>query len=237
MTSLHPLHTVGAQITESLRHHLGMSRDVARRRAIELIEMVGIPGAGQRVDAYPHQLSGGMRQRVMIAMALSCEPKLLIADEPTTALDVTIQDQIAALIKDLQRDLGMSVIWITHDLGVVAGLADRVLVMYAGRVVEQGSVADIYETPAHPYTKGLLASLPRLDGTVDQAVLPSIPGSPPDLTALPPGCPFAERCTHASAACATPPPIIQVTERHVSACQPDVGATLVDRAFEGEVAP
>jgi oligopeptide transport system ATP-binding protein len=194
MTSLNPVYTVGFQIMEALKLHQGMDDSQARERSAELLAMVGIPEAAQRLDDYPHQFSGGMRQRAMIAMALSCNPKLLIADEPTTALDVTIQAQILDLVKRLQEQLKMAVMWITHDLGVVAGLAMKVNVMYAGYIIERGNVKDIYKRPRHPYTAGLLGSLPRLDAEPG-AQLVSIPGLPPDLIALPPGCPFAERCT------------------------------------------
>ena len=170
MTSLNPVLTVGYQLTEPLRTHLGMDRTAARRRAVELLEHVGIPSAEDRLASFPHQFSGGMRQRVMIAIALACNPKVLIADEPTTALDVTIQAQILDLIKELRRELGIAIIWITHDLGVLAGLADRVVVMYAGRIVEHAEVAALYGEPQHPYTRGLLDTLPRLDGTRARAV-------------------------------------------------------------------
>jgi oligopeptide transport system ATP-binding protein len=196
MTSLNPVFTVGFQIMEALKLHQGMSKVQARSRARELLDMVGIPEAGQRLDDYPHQFSGGMRQRAMIAMALSCSPKLLIADEPTTALDVTIQAQIVDLVKRLQEMVGMAVMWITHDLGIIAGLAKKVNVMYAGYIVERGDVKDIYGSPRHPYTIGLLGSLPRLDEAPGTKLL-SIPGLPPDLIDLPPGCPFAARCTYA----------------------------------------
>ncbi len=201
MTSLNPFLTVERQLTEVLELHRDLDRRAARRKAIEMLERVGIPDPARRIDQYPHQFSGGMRQRVMIAMALLCEPELLIADEPTTALDVTIQAQILDLIKELQGELGMSVLLITHDLGVVAGLADRVLVMYAGRVVEAGSTDRLYAAPRHPYTQGLLASVPRLDSDRDQPLI-AIPGLPPDLSALPSGCPFRPRCPRAIARCA-----------------------------------
>ena len=180
MTSLNPVLTVGYQITEPLRVHLGMSRAAARRRAVELLERVGIPAAASRLGDFPHQFSGGMRQRVMIAIALACNPKVLIADEPTTALDVTIQAQILDLVKRLRRESGMAIIWITHDLGVMAGLADRVMVMYGGLVVERASVGTLYKHPRHPYTRGLLSTLPRLDGTRAER-LTSIAGQAPNL--------------------------------------------------------
>ena len=200
MTSLNPVYTVGYQIMEALKLHQGMDEQQARDRAEELLVMVGIPEARQRLDNYPHQFSGGMRQRAMIAMALSCNPKLLIADEPTTALDVTIQAQIMDLVKRLQRQLDMAVMWITHDLGVVAGLASSVNVMYAGFIIERGHVRDIYKRPCHPYTLGLLGSLPRLDEAPGTKLV-SIPGLPPDLIDLPEGCPFAARCEYATDKC------------------------------------
>ncbi len=195
MTSLNPVLTINQQISEALTLHLGMDGAQARHETIRLLKMVGIPRAEDRVDDYPHQFSGGMRQRAMIAMALSCNPDLLIADEPTTALDVTIQAQIIELVKRLKDEIGMAVIWITHDLGIVAGMADRVSVMYAGHIVEEGAVTEIYGDPRHPYTLGLLGSLPRLD-EVRKERLPSIFGLPPDLIGLPPGCPFYPRCPY-----------------------------------------
>ena len=194
MTSLNPVLTIGRQMTEGMELHLGLAGSEARRRAVELLELVGLPAAEQRLDSYPHQLSGGMRQRVMIAMGLAAQPRILIADEPTTALDVTIQAQIVELVTRLQREMGMAVIWITHDLGVVAGIADRVMVLYAGRVVEQAGVDALYAEPRHPYTRGLLASLPVLGEGGTRRELTAIPGLPPDPTALPPGCPFWPRC-------------------------------------------
>lgn len=219
MTSLNPVYTVGFQIMEALKLHQGMDNAQARERAGELLALVGIPEPFQRLDDYPHQFSGGMRQRAMIAMALSCNPKLLIADEPTTALDVTIQAQIVELVKQLQEKLGMAVMWITHDLGVVAGMARRVNVMYAGYIVEQGDVKDIYGRPRHPYTVGLLGSLPRLDAAPG-AQLVSIPGLPPDLIDLPPGCPFAARCAYAMDQCLEEMPLLEEVEgdSHVVAC-------------------
>ncbi len=191
MTSLNPYLRVSRQVGEVLRLHKGMDAKAARRRTIELLEMVGIPDPSRRVDAHPHELSGGMLQRVMIAMALACEPDLLLADEPTTALDVTVQAQILELIQQLCRDRGTAVVLVTHDLGVVAGVADRVAVMYAGRLVEQGDVEQIFHHPRHPYTEGLLRSLPRLDR---KGELTAIPGMPPNLSNLPEGCAFAPRC-------------------------------------------
>ena len=222
MTSLNPVLTVGRQIGEALELHLGMDKKQARARSIELLELVGIPLASQRIDDYPHQFSGGMRQRAMIAMGLSCNPQLLIADEPTTALDVTIQAQIVDLVKRLRDELGMAVIWITHDLGVVAGLADRVIVMYAGYIVEEASVRDLYANPRHPYTIGLLGSLPRLDED-RPTQLKSIEGLPPDLINLPAGCPFYPRCNYRIDKCTQAvPPLIPVGVNHTSACIVDV---------------
>ena len=219
MTSFNPVFTVGFQIMEALKLHLGMDDKAARERAAELLSLVGIPEADQRLDDYPHQFSGGMRQRAMIAMALSCNPKLLIADEPTTALDVTIQAQIIELVKRLQDQLGMTVMWITHDLGVVAGLAKMINVMYAGYIVERGRVEDIYKRPRHPYTLGLLGSVPRLDEPPGTR-LSSIPGLPPDLIDLPKGCPFAPRCTYAVDRCREEMPPLEETdgENHLVAC-------------------
>jgi len=218
MTSLNPVLTIGRQLTEALEIHLKMDHAEATERSIELLERVGIPLADQRIKDYPHQFSGGMRQRVMIAMALSCNPQILIADEPTTALDVTIQAQIVDLIKRLRDEIGMTVIWITHDLGVVAGLADQVNVMYAGYIVEMGSVDDIYDHPRHPYTIALLGSLPRLDQAGHQR-LRSIDGLPPDLVSLPPGCPFAPRCDHVLDRClAENPSLESVGPDHTAAC-------------------
>ncbi len=193
MTSLNPVLTVGRQVGEACEEHLGMTRRQARERAVELLALVGIPEPRRRVDAYPHQFSGGMRQRAVIAMALACGPDLLIADEPTTALDVTTQAQIIELIADLQRQLGTAVVWITHDLGVVAGIADTVAVMYGGRIVEQGPVDAVFASPAHPYTRALLASRP--DPAAGGGDLPAIAGAPPDPLDLPAGCAFWPRCT------------------------------------------
>ena len=206
MSSLNPVYTIGFQIKETLRLHLGLARRAATGRACELLDLVGIPDPRQRLANYPHELSGGMRQRVMIAMALAGNPKLIIADEPTTALDVTIQAQIIELIKKLREELGLTVIWITHDLGIVAGLAHRVNVMYAGYVVERGSVRTIFKRPHHPYTMGLLASMPRMDRRTAGKLEP-IPGRPPDLAQLGPGCPFLPRCPLAGDECrdAMPP--------------------------------
>ena len=222
MTSLNPVLTVSRQISESLRVHLGLTSEAAERRAIELLEQVGIPDAARRVYDYPHQFSGGMRQRVMIAMALSCAPSLLIADEPTTALDVTIQAQIVELVARLREALHMAIIWITHDLGVVAGMADRVIVMYAGYIVEEASVEDLYDSPSHPYTVALLAALPRVDRRRDQR-LKSIPGTPPNLLVEPRGCPFAPRCEFVIEKCRQEnPALIQLGKNHATACWVDV---------------
>jgi oligopeptide/dipeptide ABC transporter ATP-binding protein len=197
MTSLNPVYTVGAQIVEAIRLHENESRAAAQRRAIELLSLVGIPSPAARADAYPHELSGGMRQRVMIAMALACRPALLVADEPTTALDVSVQAQVLELLERLQKELGMGLLFITHDLGVVAEVASHVVVMYAGRVVETGPAAAVFAAPAHPYTRGLLASVPPLDSSQHDdrpARLEAIAGVVPDLAALPAGCRFADRC-------------------------------------------
>jgi oligopeptide transport system ATP-binding protein len=235
MTSLNPVLTIGRQVSEALELHMGMSKSEGRQRTIELMEMVGIPSAGDRIDDYPHQFSGGMRQRVMIAMGLSCNPQVLIADEPTTALDVTIQAQIVELVKKLRDEIGMAIIWITHDLGVVAGLADRVAVMYAGFIVEQAPVKDLYADPRHPYTIGLLASLPRLDEERGRR-LASIEGLPPDLIALPEGCPFYVRCNYRVDKCQTENPLLEpVATNHKVACWVDVTtAKPTQRSVPGE---
>ncbi len=218
MTSLNPVLTIGRQLTETLELHLKMDRQAATQRAIELLEMVGIPEARTRISDYPHQFSGGMRQRVMIAMALSCNPKLLLADEPTTALDVTIQAQILELLTRLTRELGTAVIIITHNLGVVARYADRVNVMYAGKIVESARALDLYHQPRHPYTLGLLKSVPRLD-QVRKEKLDPIEGVPPDLIHLPGGCPFRPRCRFAVERCKTDnPPLMPVGDAHSAAC-------------------
>lgn len=199
MTSLNPYLTVERQMTEVLQFHKGLDRKAARARSVQLLDAVKIPEAARRITMYPHEFSGGMRQRVMIAMALLCEPEVLIADEPTTALDVTVQAQIIALLRDLQRDFGTAIIMITHDLGVVAGLCDEVMVLYGGRVMEQGSADSIFYSASHPYTVGLLGAIPRLDA--DDEALVAIPGAPPNMARLPKGCPFSERCTLASEQC------------------------------------
>jgi oligopeptide transport system ATP-binding protein len=220
MTCLNPVYTVGNQLVEALTcHNKQISREDAKQRGIEMLELVGINNAPTRMNQYPHEFSGGMRQRAMIAMALICSPKLLIADEPTTALDVTIQEQIIELMKDLQRKNGMSIIFITHNLGVVAEICDRVSVMYAGGIVEQGAVNDIFYKPHHPYTRGLLHSMPRIDGEGHTRLIP-IEGTPVDLLDLPKGCAFGPRCAHCMKVCLTEqPPIMQVGEDgHLSAC-------------------
>jgi oligopeptide transport system ATP-binding protein len=218
MTSLNPVLSINRQISETLELHLGMSKTQSRNRAIELLKMVGIPNAEQRVDQYPHQFSGGMRQRVMIAMALSCNPKLLIADEPTTALDVTIQAQILDLMRNLQAEHNTALIMITHDLGVVAGMTDRVNVMYAGHVVETASTEELFANPKHPYTVGLLNSIPRLDASRKEKLDP-IRGLPPDLIDLPDMCPFLPRCDFAREKCEQQnPPLLEVNANHRSAC-------------------
>jgi oligopeptide transport system ATP-binding protein len=230
MTSLNPVLTIGRQIGEALELHMGMNKEEARKRSGELLSMVGIPEAENRLDDYPHQFSGGMRQRAMIAMGLACNPRLLIADEPTTALDVTIQAQIVDLVKRLRDDIGMAIIWITHDLGVIAGLADRMMVMYAGHAVEEAPVKEVYADPRHPYTIGLLGSLPRLDEVRDER-LTSIEGLPPDLIALPPGCPFAPRCVYAIDKCREIRPELEpVGPRHRIACWVDVTEASTTRA-------
>jgi peptide/nickel transport system ATP-binding protein len=218
MTSLNPTTQIGRQIAEAVRLHRPVSHDKAMERAVEVLGLVGMPRPAERISAYPHQLSGGLRQRVMIAMALACEPKLLIADEPTTALDVTIQAQILALLESLKQQLGMAMILITHDMGVIAGRTDRVIVMYAGRTVETAETADLFATPHHPYTEGLLASIPRLDQDRKQA-LPTIPGLPPDLIDPPAGCRFAPRCRHATDECREQDPQLGGSEaNHTYAC-------------------
>ncbi|MGK0171607.1 MAG: oligopeptide/dipeptide ABC transporter ATP-binding protein [Gammaproteobacteria bacterium] len=218
MTSLNPVLTIGLQLTETMQLHRGLTRAEADARAVELMSMVGISEPERRLRQYPHHLSGGMRQRVMIALAMSCEPKLVIADEPTTALDVTIQAQILELMKDLTRRLGVANIIITHNLGVVARYADRVNVMYAGRIIESGNAEQIYHSPKHPYTLGLLRSVPRMDQPRGQKLIP-IQGQPPDLTRLDGGCPFRPRCTFAVAKCATDYPALENIEPgHDAAC-------------------
>jgi oligopeptide transport system ATP-binding protein len=218
MTSLNPVLSIGRQISEAMVVHMGLTQEDARGRTIELLEVVGIPKASERLGDYPHQFSGGMRQRVMIAMALACNPSILIADEPTTALDVTIQAQIVDLVKELRDKIGMAIIWITHDLGVVAELADTVVVIYAGYVVEEADVFELFEHPQHPYTLSLLKSLPRVD-SVSHEKLATIPGAPPDCIVMPPGCPFVPRCTFAVERCYHEnPALAPVGLDHKSAC-------------------
>jgi oligopeptide/dipeptide ABC transporter ATP-binding protein len=222
MTSLNPVLTIGFQLKEPLKLHLGLSDQKAEERAAELLQLVGIPEPRNRLGDYPHQFSGGMRQRAMIAMALSCNPALLIADEPTTALDVTIQAQIVELVKQLREQFGQALIWITHDLGVVARLAERVIVMYAGFIVEDAAVEDLYHNPLHPYTKALLRSLPRVDSTRSE-MLDTIEGLPPDLIALPRGCPFAARCAFVVDKCRQENPSLhELLPRHRVACWVDI---------------
>jgi len=221
MTSLNPVITIGKQVAEPLILHLGMTKKDADERVIELLRLVGIPEADKRLNQFPHQFSGGMRQRVMIAMALACNPQILIADEPTTALDVTIQAQIIDLVKKLRDELGMAVVWITHDLGVVAGLAQRMMVMYAGYIIEEAPVKELYAHPTHPYTLGLLHSLPRLDKGQKEK-LNVIPGLPPLLLEKPVACPFSPRCPYVFERCAENPPLIEVGVNHRAACWWDV---------------
>jgi peptide/nickel transport system ATP-binding protein len=221
MTSLNPVFTVGSQIVEALSRHLGLTGDTARRRGIDLLKAVGIPLPDQRFDEYPHQLSGGMRQRVMIAMAIACEPELLIADEPTTALDVTVQAQIFDLLRSIQQTRGMGMILITHDMGVIAEMTDRVVVMYGGRVVEHGATTDVLADPAHPYTCGLVACVPVLDVDDEEepAELPEIAGVVPSIYELQTGCPFADRCTVAMPRCREEmPPLTNYRDGHRVAC-------------------
>jgi oligopeptide transport system ATP-binding protein len=221
MTSLNPVLTIGRQLEEPLMLHVGMTKKQARERAAELLSMVGIPNAKDRLNDYPHQYSGGMRQRVMIAMALSCSPQILIADEPTTALDVTIQAQIMDLVKRLRDELGMAIIWITHDLGVVAGLAQRVLVMYGGFIIEEAPVRDLFANPSHPYTIGLMGSLPRVDETEHRRLF-SIEGQPPVLFQKPQACPFAPRCKWAMERCWKENPTLEaISNDHRVACWVD----------------
>jgi peptide/nickel transport system ATP-binding protein len=218
MTSLNPVYKVGWQIEEQIREHEQISKQAARERTVELLAAVGIPNPRERIDAYPHEFSGGMRQRVMIAMAVSCNPDVLIADEPTTALDVTIQAQILNLIKKLKRDFGTAVVLITHDMGVVADMADRIVVMYAGRIVEQGTQRELFYDPQHPYTWGLLGSIARLDRPRPRR-LAAIPGMPPSLLRLPEGCAFSERCDHRFELCSQRPELLDRSGNgHLDAC-------------------
>jgi oligopeptide transport system ATP-binding protein len=222
MTAFNPVLTIGRQLGEPLRVHLGLQKEEINQHCIDLLEQVGIPEPADRLKDYPHQFSGGMRQRAMIAMALSCMPSILIADEPTTALDVTIQAQIVELVQAIRTKLNMSVIWITHDLGVIAEIAERVLVMYAGFIVEEAGVDDLFEDPRHPYTQALLAALPRVDRRRDKR-LQSIPGAPPNLLVAPSGCPFVQRCQFAFNHCKEEmPPLITVGLNHQAACWLDV---------------
>ncbi len=218
MTSLNPVYTIGDQIMEAIRRHQGLNKAEAKKKAIEMLRLVGIPSPEKRVDNYPHEFSGGMRQRAMIAIALSCEPSLLIADEPTTALDVTIQAQILELMKDLKEKINTSIVLITHDLGVVADVCSRIIVMYGGLIMEEGKTEDIFYNPKHPYTMGLLKSIPRLDLGGKKRLVP-IEGSPPDLLKPPKGCPFAARCEYAMKVCIEQrPEYTFVDETHRAAC-------------------
>ncbi|MCU0899216.1 MAG: ABC transporter ATP-binding protein [Cypionkella sp.] len=217
LTALNPLLTVGRQLTEGMRRHAGLGRAEARAKALDLLRRVGIPAPELRIDQLPHQLSGGMRQRVMIAIALACDPKLLIADEPTTALDVTVQAEIVRLVQSIQAERGMAMVWVTHDLALLARLADRVVVMYAGRIIEDAPARTLYSSPAHPYTAGLLASTSRIDDPFTEQT--SIPGMPPDPRRIAPGCSFAPRCTRALAQCQTVvPPLVQQPDGRRLAC-------------------
>jgi len=233
LSALNPVYRVGDQIVEQIRAHEDVSRVAARRRSVELLQRVGIPGSRERARAYPHELSGGMRQRAVIAMALSCGPELLLADEPTTALDVTIQAQILRLVADLRDEVGIGVILITHDLGVVAEVADRVAVMYAGQIVEEGSLEEVFYDPQHPYTWGLLGCISRVDRP-RAASLPAIPGRPPSLAAPPSGCRFAPRCPHSFAACAAPPPLA-VRAGHPDRCWLEPAEKRLRRVVEGRI--
>jgi peptide/nickel transport system ATP-binding protein len=238
LSAMHPFYTVGAQIIEAYRIHHKVTKAVARKHAIEMLDRVGIPQPNSRVDDYPHQFSGGMRQRAMIAMALSCDPELLIADEPTTALDVTVQAQILDLIKDLQQEFGSAVIIITHDLGVVAELADDIMVMYAGRSVEQGSAREVFHSPQHPYTWGLLGSMPRLDRDRSERLLP-IKGTPPSLINVPSGCAFHPRCAYkdlpGEATTSQVPELVDIGNGHKVACHMTVDQRL--RIWTNEIQP
>jgi len=219
LLALDPVYTLGDQIVESIRRHEPVSRDQARARALDLFERVRIPSAKSRLDNYPHEMSGGMRQRAMIALALACRPKLLLADEPTTALDATVQIQVLLLLRELQRDLGLSILFVTHDIGAAIEVADRIAVMYAGQIVEQASARDLIRSPRHPYTLGLLKSRAH-DAMVKGVKLDAIPGAPPDLANLPAGCPFAPRCTLADAGCRTQPIAIQdIAPGHLARCR------------------
>ena len=218
LLALDPVYSVGAQIAESVRRHEGLSQAEAWQRALALFERVHIPSPERRLHAYPHEMSGGMRQRAMIALALACRPQLLLADEPTTALDATVQIQILLLLRELQRDLGLGIVFVTHDIGAAVEVADRIAVMYAGRIVEEGPVHTLVRQPRHPYTQALLGS--RAHGAMSKGVrLQAIPGAPPDLSALPPGCPFAPRCRHADPAChGTSPELVRLSQDHLARC-------------------
>jgi peptide/nickel transport system ATP-binding protein len=233
MLALDPVYTIGDQIAETVTRHLGFTWGQGRQRALDMLEAVRIPSAKRRLDAYPHEMSGGMRQRAMIALALACRPKVLLADEPTTALDATVQIQILLLLRELQRDLGLSIFFVTHDIGAAVEVADRIAVMYAGRIVEEASARDLIRAPRHPYTIGLLKS--RAEGALARGSrLEAIPGSPPDLSALPPGCPFAPRCPLAIEPCraARPEPFV-VGPGHAARCiRTDVSPTLLHRTPE-----
>ena len=232
MTSLNPVYTIGRQLGEGLRLHRGYTKEQATARAIELLDLVGIPNPEQRVKDYPHQFSGGMRQRVMIAMALACDPDILIADEPTTALDVTIQAQIVELMKEMQQKNGNAIIMITHDLGVVADVADKIMVMYAGSPVEMGTADEIFYQPHHPYTWGLMRSIPKPEGDEKHPLTP-IEGNPPSLMSLPTGCSFAPRCPYATDKCrASKPERVEVTPGHFARCH-----YAADEAFVAANAP
>jgi len=233
MTSLNPYLTVERQMTEVLQFHKGQDRKTARAASVRMLDAVRIPEAAKRIAMYPHEFSGGMRQRVMIAMALLCEPEVLIADEPTTALDVTVQAQMLTLLRDLQRDFGTAIVLITHDLGVVAGLCDQVIVMYGGRVMEQGSAQQLFKAATHPYTLGLLQAVPRMDS--DDESLLAIPGAPPNMAHPPQGCPFSPRCSFADAHCHTtraPLQALAANEHHLRACHKDAAAIQTTPAQE-----
>ena len=232
MTSLNPTFTIGNQLREAILLHTDRNRAEANARALEMLQLVGVNEPEKRLKQYPHELSGGMRQRVMIAMALACEPDILIADEPTTALDVTIQAQILELMKDLQKKMGMAIIMITHDLGVIADMCDEIIVMYAGRVCERGTVDEIFYNPRHEYTKGLLRSIPTLNGGHDKLI--PIAGSPVDLTNLPAGCAFASRCDHCMKICLTEQPEeVRVNDSHIASCWMNVKQVYDEAQKEG----
>lgn len=230
MTALDPVYTVGHQIAETVRRHEGCSYEKGMERALELLELVKVPSAERRLKAFPHELSGGLRQRAMIAMALSCRPKLLLADEPTTALDATVQIQVLILLRKIQAEMGMGVIFVTHDLGVAAEIADRVAVMYAGRIVETGTVKEVLGNPQHPYTQGMLSS--TVHGNMRGKDIEAIPGSPPDLRAMPPGCSFAPRCKHAEPACsAALPPEVVLEDGRMARCIKLTPSTTPEKAL------